>query len=109
MFLNQENIRIFFFKQENVSHSRKLILSLLRENLSSIEKHISKQEPVLIKRKLFLARKYFLFQEKHSYSETNVLNHDKFLIEKKRKFFKYKNFQFLEKFSDIFFIQQHVS
>ena len=50
----------------------------MRENLTCIRKHISKQEQVLKTTKTpFSARKYSLSQENRSYSETMFLNQDK--------------------------------
>ena len=81
MLSNQENVGIFFSKQEILYHW-KLYLSLLRENLTWIERYISKQEQILSQEKPFLARRYFLFQEKQPYSETIFINRAKNFLQK---------------------------
>ena len=57
------------------------------------ETYISKREQVLLTRKVFLARKYFAFREKCSYSETVFLNKNE-AQKGPRKSFRKINFMF---------------
>ena len=64
MFSNQENIRMFFSKQEKINSLRKILLALLRENLTW-NKNISQNKTKFLNiKKTFLSKKIFLVSRK---------------------------------------------